>query len=68
MRISLLRQSHGVPKGIRTPVVAVAVHQLYKRSVMLMREDGGRFMTIRQNDEGVNEPDQIFRLDLMVSV
>lgn len=47
---------------------SVAAHQLYKRPVMLMREDGGRFMTIRQNDKGVNEPDQIFRLDLMVSV
>ncbi len=44
----------------------LASHQLYKRPVMLMREDSGRFMTIRQNDNGKNEPDQIFRLDLMV--
>jgi superfamily II DNA or RNA helicase len=44
----------------------LASHKLYKRPVMLMREDSGRFMTIRQNDNGKNEPDQIFRLDLMV--
>lgn len=44
----------------------LASHQLYKRPVMLMREDSGRFMTIRQDTNGKNSPDQIFRLDLMV--
>jgi type III restriction enzyme len=44
----------------------LASHKLYKRPVMLMREDSGRFMTIRQSANGKNEPDQIFRLDLMV--
>lgn len=44
----------------------LASHQLYKRPVMLMREEGGRFMTIRQDANGKNAPDQIFRLDLMV--
>ena len=44
----------------------LASHQLYKRPVMLMREASGRFMTIRQDDNGKNAPDQIFRLDLMV--
>lgn len=44
----------------------LASHQLYKRPVMLMREDSGRFMTIRQDANGKNAPDQIFRLDLMV--
>ena len=44
----------------------LASHQLYKRPVMLMREDSGRFMTIRQDGNGKNAPDQIFRLDLMV--
>jgi superfamily II DNA or RNA helicase len=44
----------------------LASHQLYKRPVMLMREDSGRFMTIRQDANGKNSPDQIFRLDLMV--
>lgn len=44
----------------------LASHQLYKRPVMLMQEDGGRFMTIRQDANGKNAPDQIFRLDLMV--
>ena len=44
----------------------LASHQLYKRPVMLMQEDSGRFMTIRQDVDGKNSPDQIFRLDLMV--
>ncbi|MDP3496183.1 MAG: DEAD/DEAH box helicase family protein [Candidatus Nitrotoga sp.] len=44
----------------------LASHQLYKRPMMLMREDSGRFMTIRQDANGKNAPDQIFRLDLMV--
>ena len=43
----------------------LAGHQLYKRPVMLLCEDGGRVMTIRQNANGKNEPDQIFRVDLM---
>lgn len=45
----------------------LASHQRYKRPVMLMREDGQRFMTIRQDEHGKNSPDQIFRLDLMAS-
>ncbi|TAN85941.1 MAG: DEAD/DEAH box helicase [Gallionella sp.] len=44
----------------------LASHQLYKRPVMLMQEDSGRFMTIRQDANGKNAPDQIFRLDLML--
>lgn len=44
----------------------LASHKLYKHPVMLMREDSGRFMTIRQDVNGKNVPDQIFRLDLMV--
>jgi len=43
----------------------LASHQLYKRPVMLLCEDGGRVMTIRQNANGKNEPDQVFRVDLM---
>ena len=45
----------------------LASHQRYKRPVMLMREDGQRFMTIRQDANGKNSPDQVFRLDLMAS-
>lgn len=44
----------------------LASHKFYKRPVMLMQEDSGRFMTIRQDANGKNVPDQIFRLDLMV--
>jgi hypothetical protein len=43
----------------------LASHQLYKRPVMLLCENGGRVMTIRQNAMGTNEPDQVFRVDLM---
>jgi hypothetical protein len=43
----------------------LASHKLYKRPVMLVQEDSGRFMTIRQDTNGKNAPDQIFRLDLM---
>lgn len=43
----------------------LASHKFYKRPVMLMQEDSGRFMTIRQDANGKNAPDQIFRLDLM---
>lgn len=46
----------------------LASHHLYKRPVMLMLEDGGRFMTIRQDVNGKNHPDQIFRVDLMASL
>ncbi len=45
----------------------LASHQCYKRPLMLMREDSGRFMTVRQDANGKNAPDQVFRLDLMVS-
>lgn len=44
----------------------LASHQLYKRPMMLMRDTSGRFMTIRQDANGRNVEDQIFRLDLMV--
>ena len=46
----------------------LATHQLYKRPVMLMCEDGGRFMTIRQDANGKNSPDQIFRVDFMANL
>ncbi|OGT20418.1 MAG: hypothetical protein A2342_03655 [Gallionellales bacterium RIFOXYB12_FULL_54_9] len=45
----------------------LASHQRYKRPVMLMREENGRFMTIRQDANSKNAPDHIFRLDLMVT-
>lgn len=44
----------------------LASHQRYKRPMMLMRDSDGRFMTIRQDENGKNSPDQVFRLDLMV--
>jgi type III restriction enzyme len=44
----------------------LASHQRYKRPMMSMRDSDGRFMTIRQDENGKNSPDQVFRLDLMV--
>lgn len=44
-----------------------AIHQLYKRPMMLSREDDGRFMTIRQDENGKNHLDQVFRIDLLVN-
>lgn len=44
-----------------------AMHQLYKRPMMLSREDDGRFMTIRQDDNGKNHLDQVFRIDLLIN-
>jgi hypothetical protein len=44
----------------------IACHQLYRRPMMLTREPDGRFMTIRQDDNGRNDLDQVFRMDLMV--
>lgn len=44
----------------------LASHQRYKRPMMLMRDSDGRFMTVRQDENGKNSPDQVFRLDLMV--
>jgi superfamily II DNA or RNA helicase len=46
----------------------IASHQLYRRPIMLTREPDGRFMTIRQNDNGKNDLDQIFRVDLMATL
>jgi len=44
----------------------LASHQLYKRPLMIKRDSTGRFMTIRQNANGNNVEDQVFRLELMI--
>jgi len=44
----------------------LASHKLYKRPLMVMRDASGRFMTIRQDANGKNVEDQVFRSDLMV--
>ncbi len=43
----------------------LASHQFYRWPVTLLCENDGRVMTIRQNATGTNEPDQVFRVDLM---
>lgn len=46
----------------------MASHKLYKQPIMLVREDGKRFMTVSQNDKGMNVLDQVFRIELMKSM
>lgn len=43
-----------------------AMHPVYRQPMMLVREDSGRFMTVRQDTNGHNELDQVFRIDLLV--
>lgn len=45
---------------------ALAEHRLYQRSLMVTRESGGRWMTIRHNaNHGRNEIDRVFNFDLL---
>lgn len=44
-----------------------ASHQAYKRPMMLTRESDGRFMTVRQDEQGKNYLDQVFRIELLIS-
>jgi hypothetical protein len=52
--------------SMNTPDKAVASHKLYSKPLMVMKENSGRWMTLRYNDRtGKNEPDAIFRLDAL---
>ncbi|MCE9639700.1 MAG: DEAD/DEAH box helicase family protein [Betaproteobacteria bacterium] len=45
---------------------SVSEHKLYKRPMMLVREESGRFMTVEFREaQGKNELDRLFQLDLM---
>ncbi len=44
----------------------VASHQRYKQPLMLTKDERGRFMTLRQDAQGRNTEDQVFRLELLV--
>ncbi|ALC17831.1 putative type III restriction endonuclease subunit R [Desulfuromonas soudanensis] len=52
--------------SMNTPDKAAASHKLYSKPLMVMKENSGRWMTLRYNDRtGKNEPDAIFRLDAL---
>lgn len=47
----------------KTPDKVQATHQLYRKPVMVTREESGRWMTLRFDDQtGKNEPDAVFRI------
>jgi hypothetical protein len=49
-----------------TPDKAQASHGLYRHPLMVMREDSGRWMTLRFNENTDKlEPDAVFRLDAL---
>ncbi len=50
--------------SLKTPDKAVASHKLYRQPLMVMRENSGRWMTLRFNEKsGKNEPDAVFRIE-----
>lgn len=52
--------------SLNTPDKAVASHKLYRKPLMIMKENSGRWMTLRFNEKtGKNEPDAVFRLDAL---
>lgn len=45
---------------------SVSEHKIYKRPLMLVREESGRYMTVEFREaQGKNELDRLFQLDLM---
>ena len=52
--------------SLKNPDKAVASHKLYRQPLMVMKENSGRWMTLRFNEKsGKNEPDAIFRIEAM---
>jgi len=61
-----IKGSH-ILNGDDTLDKVIAEHKIYKKPLMLVREDDGRFMTVRYNDRtDKNETDQVFRVENMV--
>lgn len=53
--------------SLNTADKALASHKVYRKPLMVMKENSGRWMTLRFNEKtGKNEPDAIFRIDAMV--
>jgi len=52
--------------SLNTPDKAIAAHKVYRKPLMVMKENTGRWMTLRFNEKtGKNEPDAIFRIEAM---
>ena len=68
--IALLnREIRDVPRflnSLNTPDKALASHKLYRKPLMVMHEDSGRWMTLRYNEKTDKlEPDAVFRVDAL---
>lgn len=52
--------------SLKNPDKAMASHKLYRQPLMVMKENSGRWMSLRFNDKtGKNEPDAVFRIDAL---
>jgi hypothetical protein len=52
--------------SLNTPDKALACHKIYRKPLMVMRENSGRWITLRFNDKtGKIEPDAIFRIEAL---
>jgi hypothetical protein len=52
--------------SLNTPDKALACHRIYRKPLMVMRENAGRWMTLRFNEKTCKiEPDAIFRIEAM---
>jgi superfamily II DNA or RNA helicase len=52
--------------SLNTPDKALASHKLYRKPLMVMHEDSGRWMTLRYNEKSDKlEPDAVFRVDAL---
>jgi hypothetical protein len=52
--------------SLNTPDKALASHKLYRKPLMVMHEEAGRWMTLRYNEKTDKlEPDAVFRVDAL---
>lgn len=52
--------------SLNTPDKGLASHKVYRKPLMVMKENSGRWMTLRFNEKSAkNEPDAIFRIEAM---
>lgn len=52
--------------SLNTPDKALASHKIYRKPLMVMHEDSGRWMTLRFNEKTDKlEPDAVFRVDAL---
>ena len=52
--------------SLNTPDKALACHKVYRKPLMVMHEDSGRWMTLRYNEKTDKlEPDAVFRVDAL---